>query len=301
MQHVERPLYGLALRLGGVVLISTMFMLVKYASQAGVALPEIMFWRQAVPVVVLAGWLAASGELKRLQTGRLGSHARRAVTGTLGMLGGFVASILLPLAEATTLGFTSPLFAVLLTAIVFRERVGPWRWTAVVLGFAGVLIIAQPGHAPISALGTVGGLAAGFIVTVVSFQMRDLGRTEEPASIVFYFALFGALLAAPFLPFYATAHSLFQWALLMGIGLFGTLGQLLFAAALRHGAVASVIIMDYSALIWATLFGWIIWDHLPPLATWLGAPAIIAAGLLVAWRERRLAKAVPPASALESE
>jgi len=299
VQHVERPLLALAFRLAGIALISTMFMLVKYLGQSGIALPELMFWRQAVSVPMLIGWVLLAGGIGRLRTRRLGTHAGRATVGMFGMLCGFAASILLPLAEAMTLGFTTPLFAVILTALVLREHVGPWRWTAVLLGFAGVLVIAQPGHAPISLVGTAAGLGSGLMVAVVAFQIRDLGRTEEPVSIVFYFALFGALMTAPFLPFTMTAHSGWQWLLLISAGVIGTLGQLLLTAALRHGAVASVIVMDYSSLVWATLYGWLIWDHLPPLATWIGAPAIIAAGLTVAWRERKLAKTITPPTAIE--
>lgn len=301
MEHAQRPILALVLRLAGVVLMSTLFMLVKFTGESGIALPELMFWRQAVPVAVLAGWLAVTGRLGTLRTGRLGSHASRAVTGTLGMLCGFAASFLLPLAEATTLGFTTPLFAVVMSALFLREHVGPWRWTAVALGFAGVIVIAQPGHQPISTLGAAAGLCAGLVVAVVSFQIRDLSRSESPTSIVFYFSLFGSLLAAPFLPFYTGAHSAWQWLLLLGVGLSGTLGQLLFTAALRYGSVATVIVMDYSALAWTMLYGWLIWDHVPPLATWLGAPAIIAAGLVIAWRERRLAKEPSLPSALDAD
>jgi drug/metabolite transporter (DMT)-like permease len=272
------------------LLISTMFMIVKYAGESGVALPEIMFWRQAVCVPLLLGWLAMNGKLSMLRTQRLPTHARRAAVGMGGMVCNFGAAILLPLAEATTLGFTTPLFAVILTALVLREKVGPWRWLAVVLGFAGVLIIAQPGHQPISLLGAAAGLGSGLLVAVVSFQIKDLARSEPPIAVVFYFAAFGSLLMAPLLPFVMTSHTAFQWLLLLGVGVIGTIAQLFLTASLRFGSVASVIVMDYSALIWATLYGWLIWDHLPPTATWLGAPAIIAAGITIAWREHKLGK-----------
>ena len=202
----------------------------------------------------------------------------------------FGAVILLPLAESTALGFSTPLFAVVLAALFWREHVGPWRWTAVALGFAGVLVIARPGGEGIAPLGATLALSAALLIALINFQIRDLGRTEEPITTSFYFAAFGAPLAALALPFYMTPHSAGQWLLLTGIGVTGTLFQLLLTASLRYGAVASVIVMDYTALVWATGYGWLVWDRLPSFSTWLGAPLIIAAGLVIAWREHRLGR-----------
>ncbi|MET0193948.1 MAG: DMT family transporter [Hyphomicrobiaceae bacterium] len=299
--RVERPLLGLMLRACAMLLLATMFMLVKLAGDSGVAAPEVMFWRQAVVIPTLLGGLALSGNLRLLRTARMPSHARRAVTGTLGLLCNVSAAMLLPLAEATTLGFTTPLFAVIITALVLRQHVGAWRWTAVALGFAGVLIVAQPGHVPVSMLGVAAGLGAGLIVAAVSFQIRDLSRTEAPVTCVFWFGFYGALFAGVLMPVYATNHDAWQWLLLFGIGLAGTGAQLLITFALRHAAVATVIVMDYTALIWSTLYGWVIWDHLPAPVTWLGAPLIVAAGMMITWREHRMARAVPPATALEED
>lgn len=303
----ERPLFALGLRIVAMALISTMFVMVKYVAQTGVALPEIMFWRQLVSVPILLGWLAFTGTMHRLRTRRMGSHAFRAATGMFGMLCNLAAAVYLPLAEATTLGFTTPFFAVIVTALYLRETVGPWRWAAVIIGFIGVVVIAQPGGELISPVGTAAGLAAGLMVAIISFQIRDLARTENPISVVFYFALFGSLMMALLLPYYLTSHTPLQWALLLGTGAVGTAGQLLLTASLRHGAVATVVIMDYTSLIWATLYGWLIWDHLPTQATWIGAPLIIGAGVVVAWREHRLARRrggsydATPASSLEQD
>lgn len=278
-----------------------MFLLVKLAGESGVALPEVMFWRQAVTIPVLLAWLTLSRQMDTLRTKRIGAHARRAGVGMFGMVCNFGAATLLPLAEATTLGFTTPLFAVIIGALVLRETVGPWRWAAVILGFAGVLVIAQPGHQIVSPLGAAAGLGSGLMVAIISYQIRDLGRTEAPTATVFYFALFGSLIMAPFQPFVMTDHTPYQWATLIGVGLVGTLGQLLITSALRHGPVASVIVMDYSSLIWALLFGWAVWDQLPVAATWLGAPLIVTAGLIVLWRERIHAHRPSPTAAAEGD
>ena len=267
-----------------------MFMLVKLAAHGGVALPELMFWRQAVSLPLLLGWLWARGSLGTLATRRLRSHAGRAMSGTVGMLTNFASAMLLPLAVSTILGFTTPLFAVILSTLVLGEKAGRWRWLAVLLGFAGVLVIARPGAMPISPLGAAAGLASGLMVAIVSIKIRDLGRTEPPQATVFYFALFGTLVLAPVLPFVMIHHSPQQWLMLVGMGIAGTAGQLLLTTALRYGTVASVVVMDYTALIWSTLYGWKIFHQLPPASTWAGAPLIVAAGLVITLRERHMAR-----------
>lgn len=290
---------ALGLRIAAAMLFATLLMLVKHAGESGVALPEIMFWRQAVPIPTILGYLALTRGLQRLRTRRIGTHARRAAVGMTNMVCNFGAAILLPLAVSTTLSFTTALFAVVLAAVWLREPVGIWRWTAVALGLAGVLVIAQPTGEAISAFGFTLGLVAAFLIAVINYQIWDLGQTEEPISSSFWFAAFGAPIAALTLPFFMTAHTTEQWLVLIGIGLIGTVAQFLLAASLQHGAVASVIVMDYTALIWATLYGWAIWDRLPPAMTWLGAPLIIAAGVVIAWRQYVLSKAPPPASGFE--
>lgn len=293
MEHNPRPLFALVLRLGSALCFGSLLSLVKYAGQSGIALPEIMFWRQCGVLPWITGWLLATGNLQELRTTRIGAHAGRAVAGMSNMVMNFGSYILLPLAEATVLGFTSPLFAVLIAAFVLRQHIGPWRWTAVALGFAGVLIIAQPGPEPINPLGAAMGLGCAFVIVVINFQIRDLGRTETPIRTVFWFSLFGTLLTAPAMPFYMTHHTPMQWLIVVMLGALGAAGQLLMTASLRHGAVISVIIVDYTTLIWTTLAGWLVWHKLPPHTTILGTPLIIGAGIVIAWREHRLARRAP--------
>lgn len=292
-QH-HRPILALVIRLGAAFVLSVMLVLVKLASESGVHLAEILFWRQLPSVPMIGLWLAMTGGLARLRTARIGKHGLRALYGLVGMALNFGAVTLLPLAEATTINFTTAFWAVILSALILRERVGPWRWAAVVLGFVGVLIITRPGDGHIPLLGALVGLGAAFMIALISIQVRDLARTDEPLSIVFWFSAFSIPVLGLAMPFVGAAHSPYQWGLLAGLAGFGLLGQLLLTAALRYGAVASVIVMDYSALIWATLFGWAVFDLLPPASTWIGAPLIVGAGLIIAWREHTLGK--PPQS-----
>lgn len=288
---------AILLRIIGLFFIATMLMLVKYSGEQGISTPEIMFWRQAMSIPLILGWLFFTGSLSRLRTGRLWVHGRRAVVGTLGMFCSFLSAILLPLAEQVTIGFTAPVFAVILSAIFMAEKVGPWRWSAVILGLAGVLVITQPGASPVAPLGVGLALAAAVIVAFIGFLIRDLAKTEDAIAVVFYFAVFGSLFTAAFLPFYFKPHSSHEWLVLAAMGVMGMIGQFFLTLSLRYGQVATVVVMDYSTLIWATLYGWLVWEVLPVPATWLGAPVIILAGLIITWREHRLSRPAPPTSA----
>ncbi|MCJ2177935.1 DMT family transporter [Novosphingobium album (ex Hu et al. 2023)] len=300
LQSQENPLLAIGLRVLAMVMLSTMFMLVKLAGDHGVSIPELLFWRQAMSVPMIFVWLLATGNLGVLATRRMGSHAGRAASGTVGLLCNVSAATLLPLPLQTTLGFTTPLFAVLITALVLRNKVGAWRWTAVVLGFAGVLVVADPDGSYVPPLGLLAGLGAGVVVATVSFQIRDLARTEAPIACVFWFAAYGSLFAAVLTPLYARQHTLVAWLILAAIGFSGTFAQFLITASLRHGQVATVVIIDYTALVWAMLYGWLIWDELPPQHIWLGAPLIIAAGTIITLREHYLSRHISPTSAMDS-
>jgi drug/metabolite transporter (DMT)-like permease len=285
-----RPLLALVIRLGAIAALATMVALVKLAAERGIHLLEIMFWRQFLTIPIALGWVLATSSLGALATKRPGTHFLRGLYGTVGMAFNFGAVILLPLAEATTINFTVPIWAVLLSIVLLKEKVGIWRWSAVLLGFAGIVVIAQPGSGHFPLVGALVALGGAFMIALISIQIADLNRTDKPLTIVFYFALFTTPLTAVALPFVATAHDTQGWLLLLGIGLTGAAGQLLLTAALRFGKVASVIVMDYSGLFWATLYGWLLFATLPPASTWLGAPLIVAAGLLIAWREHRLTR-----------
>lgn len=274
-------------------------MLVKLASNDGVAMPEILFWRQVLTIPALLIGLRLTGQMYRLKTQRLRSHALRATLSVAGMASLFGAAVLLSLPQASVLTFTSPFFAVLFAAFILREKVGIWRWSAVAIGFCGVLVLAQPGTEHIDPFGAAVGLTAALVVVLVSYQLKDLARTDDPIACVFYLAVFSSLYIAVLLPFYATSHTTDQWLLLLAIGFAGLATQFLLTMSLKYGAVSTVLIMDYTLLIWATLYSWLIWDELPHATTWIGAPLIIVAGIIITLRERHNSRNPSPVSAAE--
>ncbi len=285
-----RPYLALGLRLLTAGTLATMAMLVKLASTRGVHLAELVFWRQAITLIVVAGMLALLGRLSAIRTQRFGAHVTRAIYGITGMFFVYGAVVLLPLAEATTLSFTAPFFAVLLSVILFRDKVGKYRWGAVLLGFAGVLLLTRPGTDLIDPFGAAVGLIAAFLVALISFQIQDLNKTEAPWTIVFWFAALTTPLAALALPFVAKAHDPQTWAIIVAMALCGALAQMLLTASLRFGSAAVILLMDYTSLLWATAYGYYVFDRAPSGSLWLAAPLIIGAGALIAFRERSLAR-----------
>ncbi|MEO0589165.1 MAG: DMT family transporter [Pseudomonadota bacterium] len=287
-----RPYLALAIRLLTAFALATMGMLVKLAGEHGAHLVELIFWRQAVTFVLIGGGMLALGQTALIKTKRLKSHGARAAMGVMGMLFTYGAVLLLPLAEATTLGFTAPFFAVLLAVILFGERVGLYRTLAVALGFGGVLIVMQPGQsaADVSLWGVVVALVAAFMVALISFQIQDLNKTENPWGIVFWFTALSLPVLIVAVPFFWAEHSVWTWSLIFATALTGGVVQILLTTSLRFGSAAVILLMDYTALLWATWYGYAIFDRAAPATLALGAPLIIGAGALIAYRERLLAR-----------
>jgi drug/metabolite transporter (DMT)-like permease len=276
-------------RLFAMIALSVMFALVKWASERGVHIVETVFYRQLFALPVALVWMIIGPGLSSLKTQRLGVHASRTLVGTFGMCLNFLSVMLLPLAEATAFGFSVPIFATILSAIFLHEKVGRHRWAAVILGFIGVLIIAQPSaDMNISHLGMVVAIAAALNTSFVSILLRQLGRTEAPTTTVFYFSALSLPLLAMLMPFFANAHDRETWIILIIMGVSGGIGQMLMTSALRWGPISLVLPMDYSTLIWSTLIGWVIWHNWPGPGTWAGAALIIGSGLYIALRERKV-------------
>lgn len=279
---------GLALRLFAIACLSTMSALIKFAETRGATLIETMFHRQLWAVPLVLGWIASGPGLRSIRTSRFGAHALRTAVGLTGMVFTFGAVLLLPLAEATAFQFTVPIFATLLGALVLGEKTGWHRWGAVVLGFLGVLVVAQPGSGHIPPLGAIVGLLAALFVAIVAILLRQITRTESTGTTVLLFSVLSVPPLGILYAFQLQPHDLLTWGVLIGIGLVGGVGQLALTASVRFAPVSAVVPMDYSGLVWATLYGWLLFGVLPTSYTWLGAPVIIASGLYIVWRERVL-------------
>jgi drug/metabolite transporter (DMT)-like permease len=209
------------------------------------------------------------------------------------MVVAFSALSYLPLAESTTIGFAAPLFAVILSALVLKEPVGHHRWSAVAIGFLGVLLVMRPEGGNLPPVGLALAVLSAFGVGVTTITIRQIGKTEPTQTTVLWFTLLSMVAVGALMPFYAELHDLRTWAILLALGLFGGVAQLLLTASLRFAPVSVIVPFDYTQLLWAVLLGWVIWSTQPPASTWIGAAVIIASGLYTLYREHKLGREKP--------
>lgn len=278
-------LLAIGLRLLSVALFALMNAGIKLAEQGGAVLGEILFFRQLGASVLVSTVVIAGLGIASLRSKRMGAHVSRAAVGLTSMGFTFAALLALPLAEATTIGFSMPIFATVLGALVLGEPTGWRRWAAVLTGFVGVVIVTQPGGGHLPLWGGLCGLTAAFLTAVISILLRQLGRTERPLTTVFWFSTLSLVPLGIVYAVSARTHPSHVWATLAGVGLVGGAAQLAMTGSLARGAVSVVVPMDYSSLIWATMLGCLVFGTLPGASTWVGAPFIIASGLYIVWRE----------------
>jgi drug/metabolite transporter (DMT)-like permease len=286
----QNRLLGIGLRVGAATSFGFMAAAIKLGSARGVAVPEMAFYRFAFGLPPLLVWIALTRNFGAWRTQRPLAHLTRGALGLSTMVCAFAGLTYLPLAESATIGFVAPLFSVMLSALILKEAVGRYRWSAVALGFIGVLIVMRPSGSQLPAAGLAFALAAAFGTAAVTITIRQIGRTEATPTIVLWFTLFSMAATALFLPFYGRGHDGPTWAILIGLGLAGGMGQLFLTSALRFAPVAVVVPFDYTQLIWAVLLGWAIWDTHPPASTWAGAAVIVASGLYTIYREHKLGR-----------
>ncbi|QJE72101.1 DMT family transporter [Aerophototrophica crusticola] len=250
---------------------------------------QIMFFRAAasiLPVAVLVHW---SGGVSSLRTKRLGSHVLRALVGLAAVYGFFTSFRLMPLADAYAIGFAAPLFMTALSVPVLGEKVGWRRWAAVLVGFAGVMVMLRPGQGVLSLTALVP-LAAAFFYSLTMLYVRVLARTETNAAIVFYFLVtLAAVSGVVMLPDWNTPD-LAGFALLVAIGLVGGVAQIAFTQAFRLTAPSLLAPFEYTAMLWAVGFGYLLFGDIPDQAIWLGSAIVIASGLYIIHRESRVAR-----------
>ncbi len=290
--HREHVVLGMAAAVGAFFMFAVMFMFAKLLS-ANHSVIEIAFYRNLVASVpfLVAAFAFGRREILVVRSKPVLVGVRAAI-GALSLSVTFAAFSLMPMADTTVLLFTSTLFVPVLGVIFLGESVGLYRWAAIGIGFIGVVIMAHP-SGQVYALGIGVALCAALMHAVLQIMLRHLGHYERPETIACYFFIVGTFLCALPLPFIAVRPTLAEIPLLFGVGLSGAAAQWLLSVAFRNARAAIVSVFNYSGIVWATLFGWLIWQEWPLPMVMAGAAVVIASNLLMIWRESRLGRRFP--------
>jgi drug/metabolite transporter (DMT)-like permease len=252
---------------------------------------QIAFFRNLFGLLIFIPVIRQSG-LVLWRTDRVGMHILRSVLNVMAMLAFFTALTLTPLPRVTALSFTAPLFMALLAVLFLGERMYAFRWYALLLGFAGTLIILRPGVIPLE-IGSLLVIGSAFIWSVTMVVIKKLSQTETSLTITGHMVLWLSLFS--FIPalYVWQMPSVTGWLLLVFIGCCGTFAQLLLAEALKQADSTTVMPFDFLKLVWASLFGYFLFGQTSDAFVWIGAVLVFSAGMYVTWQERRRSKAAP--------
>jgi drug/metabolite transporter (DMT)-like permease len=271
---------------GGFIFTSTSAMIRLLSAQ--VESVQTAFFRAALSVILLLPMIAA-GRVKPWHSKRIVGHFWRTAMGTGSMVLGFYAVSMLPLADATAIAFSQPLFSVVVAALVLGEKVRWRRWSATVIGFAGVLIMVRPGEGSLQ-LGALVALANAAAVSLSILLVRRLSDSETPLMILTQFAIFSTILLTVPAILVWRWPDLWGWVLAVGIALSATVGQYFWVQAFKAGEMSAVAPFEYMRLPFAVFVGWLIWGEMPVIWTYLGASIVIGSALYIAHREHQLAR-----------
>ncbi|WP_028033368.1 DMT family transporter [Chelativorans sp. J32] len=292
-----RPLVGIALKVISVSIFVAMSSLIKGAGD--VPAGQIVFFRSffaIFPIVLMLAWqreLATAFHTKHPV-----GHVMRGVVGVAAMGLGFFGLTRLPLPEAITLNYAQPLLVVVFSAIFLGEAVRIYRWSAVTVGFLGVVIIAWPNLTLLTgstsameadeAVGVIATLTGAAASAVAMLLVRRLVLTEKTATIVLWFSVTASVLALATIPFGWIWLSHWQFLALAGAGVCGGVAQILMTQCYRHAELSTIAPFEYTSMILAILVGYFAFGDIPTIYTLVGGVVVVGAGLFIIWRERQL-------------
>lgn len=288
-KHKDHIIKGMVAGMAAFFMLAVMNVFAKMLSETHHVI-EIAFYRNFIATIpfLFMIFIMKKREIMKINQRPRGVIAR-AVIGTLSLITTFAAFAAMPMADTTAFLFTSSLLIPVLGFFFLKEHVGIYRWSAVIIGFTGVIVMLSP-SGNINMRGVILALSAASMHAILQTILRYLGKTEKPETITFYFVSIGTIVAAIPLPWVAVMPTLQEIPLLIGVGLTGLLAQYLLSIAFGNAPAAVVTVFNYSGIIWATIFGWIFWADWPALTIWIGGSIVIASNIFMVWRESRLGK-----------
>ncbi|MGH6954490.1 MAG: DMT family transporter [Alphaproteobacteria bacterium] len=292
--HVFR---GIAFSVTGVTILAVSDILVKFLGGRYPVL-QFVFVRSLVAVPVITLLALQAGGVAMLKTRRpLGNLVRGGLMVTSYSLF-CLAVVRMPLAETIAFTFTSPLLITALAVPMLREHVGIHRSSAVLVGFVGVVVMLQPGEKAIQPAALIA-IASAFAYALSTMITRRLGPTEPAYRIAFYTMLMFLLAGAPLMPWLWAPVSLIDFAMMGGSGLCAAFGHFCIVQSYRLAPASTIAPFEYVGIVWAVVFGWLIWSEFPGPHILVGILLVVASGLYVLYRERRLGRSAVSAPAPE--
>ena len=273
--------------LGAMILFSTMGVFIKLSSSQLHPL-EVVFFRNFLALFFLAPWIFHQ-RATVFKSNRKKLYTLRAVFNVVGMAAGFTALTLIPLAEATALSFTAPLFATLGAVLILGEIVRQRRIIAIFFGFVGMLIILRPGIEAVSP-GALLAIANAITIAITVLIVKKLTTTEKPITIVAYMALLQTPMALIPALFYWEWPSLITWTWLFCLAGAGTIGHLMYTKAIQLAEVSQLQPIDFVRLPIIALFGYIVFAEQPSIWVWIGGAVIFLSTAYVTHREATINK-----------
>ncbi|MFY0693037.1 MAG: DMT family transporter [Paracoccaceae bacterium] len=283
-------------KLGAVTMFIVMASLIKAAS-ARVPPGEAVFFRSFFAIPVILAWIAFQGQLRTgLKTRNPIGHFWRGLVGSTAMGLSFAALGLLPLSEVKAIQYAQPVLVVVFAAMFLGENVRFFRMTAVVLGLAGVLVIMWPRLTAFSggsldaalALGAVVALASATFAALAHVFVRKLVQSEQTSAIVFWFSVTASSLSLLTIPFGWVVPTANEAVMLVSAGLVGGVGQIFLTASYRNADASVVAPFEYASILMALGIGYVVFNEVPTFMMLVGIFLIVAAGVLIIWRERQL-------------
>lgn len=274
---------GIGLFVGAVFCFAVMDTLIKYLS-GSYDTWQVMFFRAFFALVPLAVLVVRGGGIASLRTRRPLAHVGRALVGVAAVFCFFYAFGHMPLADVYAISFAAPLIITALSVPLLGEAVGWRRWAAVAVGFLGVLVMLRPGSGIVSPVALLA-LAGTALYSLTIIFVRKLSRTETNAAIIFYFmATLSLVSGIAMLPVWRTPGAV-DLALLVTIGLVGGVAQILLTQAFRIAPPSLLAPFEYTGMIWAAGFGYLVFGDLPDEAIWIGSAIVVGSGLYILHRE----------------
>ena len=286
-EHVDAPLFGMGIAVLAYFLLAVMQVFGKLLSDHHHVV-EIAFYRNIIALFPFFVYMmyVQNIELLKIKKGLFKVILARSVFGTLSLIVTFAAFAAMPMADTTAFLFTSSLMLPIFCVIFLHEKVGKYRWLAIIIGLCGAVVMAAP-TGDVNTWGITLALSAAFLHAILGTLLRHLGKSESPETITFYFLFTGVVLTMLPMPWIATVPQAEHIPWLIGLGLSGAAAQFCLSLAFKYAPASLVTIFNYTGIIWATLFGWFIWNDWPSWPIWIGGAVVILSNLFIVWREQR--------------